>query len=220
MRLLLVEDDSIIGSGLAQGLRLEGFIVDWVRDVKTAQQALQLVSYGLLLLDLGLPQVDGMQILNNIRSAGSILPVIVITARDALQDRLAGLNSGADDYLVKPFALEELVARIHAVSRRQNGRAETVWTHGALRIDPARHLALLNEVSIPVSAKEFALLKEFLHEPGIILSREQLEERLYGWGDEIASNAIEVHIHNLRKKFGQNIIRTIRGVGYQIGVPI
>ena len=216
MRLLLVEDDSMIGSGLRQGLRRDGYTVDWLQDGKAANTALQTVSYDLLLLDLGLPGQDGMQLLKQLRQRGQVLPVIIITARDALPDRLAGLDGGADDYLVKPFAIEELVARIRAVGRRQAGRAQSELCVGPLRLDPVRHLLWLRGESIGVSAKDFALLQVLMHNPGVVLSREQIEDRLYGWGEEIGSNAVEVRIHNLRKKLGVDVIQTVRGVGYRI----
>jgi len=216
MRLLLAEDDPMIGSGLQQGLRKEGYTVDWVQDGKSALLALETTPYALLLLDLGLPQQDGMTVLKALRRRDESLPAIIITARDALPDRLSGLDSGADDYLVKPFALDELIARIRAVSRRQAGRAQTELRAGPLRLDPVRHLLWLHEQPVSVSAKEFALLHELMREPGAVLSREQLEDRLYGWGEEVGSNAIEVHIYNLRKKLGAEVIRTVRGVGYRI----
>ncbi|MHB1591305.1 MAG: response regulator [Sulfuricella sp.] len=217
MRLLLVEDDPMIGSGLQQGLRQEGYTVDWVQDGSVAVLALETNPYALLLLDLGLPRGDGMQVLKTLRQRDQALPVIIITARDSLPDRLAGLDSGADDYLVKPFAIEELIARIRAVSRRQSGQAQTEFCAGPLRLDPARHLLWLRDKLMAVSAKEFAILQELMRESGTVISREQLEERLYGWGEEIGSNAMEVHIHNLRRKLGTEVIRTVRGVGYRIG---
>ncbi|KJV31575.1 regulator [Aquitalea magnusonii] len=217
MRVLLAEDDAMIGAGLQQGLRKAGFTVDWVQDGHSALLAVETVAYEMLLLDLGLPQQDGMAVLNALRRKQDNLPTIIITARDALADRLTGLNEGADDYLVKPFALDELVARIHAVSRRLAGRAQAEIQVGSLKLDPVSHLLWLHEQQMTVSAKEFALLHELMREPGAVLSREQLEDRLYGWGEEVGSNAIEVHIYNLRKKMGAEIIRTVRGVGYRIG---
>lgn len=217
MRVLLAEDDAMIGAGLQQGLRKAGFTVDWVQDGHSALLAVETVAYEMLLLDLGLPQQDGMAVLNALRRKQDNLPTIIITARDALADRLTGLNEGADDYLVKPFALDELVARIHAVSRRLAGRAQAEIQVGSLKLDPVSHLLWLREQQMTVSAKEFALLHELMREPGAVLSREQLEDRLYGWGEEVGSNAIEVHIYNLRKKMGAEIIRTVRGVGYRIG---
>lgn len=217
MRVLLAEDDVMIGAGLQQGLRKAGFTVDWVQDGHSALLAVETVAYEMLLLDLGLPQQDGMAVLNALRRKQDNLPTIIITARDGLTDRLVGLNEGADDYLVKPFALEELVARIHAVSRRLAGRAQAEIQIGSLKLDPVSHLLWLHKQEMTVSAKEFALLHELMREPGAVISREQLEDRLYGWGEEVGSNAIEVHIYNLRKKMGAEIIRTVRGVGYRIG---
>jgi DNA-binding response OmpR family regulator len=217
MRILLAEDDLMIGSGLQKGLRLEGYTVDWVTDGKAAVLALETTPFALLLLDLGLPRQDGMEVLKVLRQHDESLPVIIITARDSLPDRVAGLDHGADDYLVKPFAIEELVARIRAVSRRQSGRVQTELQGGPLRLDPVRHLLWLRDEPVSLSAKEYALLHELMKEPDAVISREQLEDRLYGWGDEVGSNAVEVHIHNLRKKLGAEVIRTVRGVGYHIG---
>ena len=217
MRLLLAEDDALIGDGLQQGLRHEGYVVDWVQDGEAAALALETGPYALLLLDLGLPRRDGMRLLRELRRQGQALPVIILTARDALPDRLAGLDAGADDYLVKPFALEELVARIRAVSRRLAGTPGPELEAGPLRLDPVRHHAWLRGEEVQVSAREFALLAELARTPGAVLSRGELEERLYGWDEEVGSNAVEVHIHNLRKKLGTEVIRTVRGVGYRIG---
>lgn len=217
MRVLLVEDDPLIGSGLEQGLKQEGFAVDWVKDGDAATLALRTTGYGLLLLDLGLPNRDGLSVLAALRLRDETLPVIVITARDGLPDRIAGLDSGADDYLVKPFALEELLARIRAVNRRHAGRAQTTLTIGALRLDPVKHQVWLNDDEVTLSPKEFVLLHELMREPGAVISREQFEERLYSWGEEVESNAVQVHIHNLRKKLGHEMILTVRGVGYRIG---
>lgn len=217
MRVLLVEDDPLIGSGLEQGLKQEGFAVDWVKDGDAATLALRTTGYGLLLLDLGLPNRDGLSVLAALRRRDETLPVIVITARDGLPDRIAGLDSGADDYLVKPFALEELLARIRAVNRRHAGRAQTTLTIGALRLDQVKHQVWLNDDEVTLSPKEFVLLHELMREPGAVISREQFEERLYSWGEEVESNAVQVHIHNLRKKLGHEMILTVRGVGYRIG---
>ncbi len=219
MRVLLVEDDPLIGSGLEQGLKQEGFAVDWVTDGDAATLALRTTGYGLLLLDLGLPNRDGLSVLAALRRRDENLPAIVITARDGLSDRIAGLDSGADDYLVKPFALEELLARIRAVNRRHAGRAQTTLLIGALRLDPVKHQVWLNDDEVTLSPKEFVLLHELMREPGAVISREQFEERLYSWGEEVESNAVQVHIHNLRKKLGHDTIRTVRGVGYRIGEP-
>ncbi|MGZ2746872.1 response regulator [Burkholderia stagnalis] len=217
MRVLLVEDDPLIGSGLEQGLKQEGFAVDWARDGDAASLALRTTRYGLLLLDLGLPNRDGLSVLAALRRRDENVPAIIITARDGLSDRIAGLDSGADDYLVKPFALEELLARIRAVNRRHAGRAQTLLAIGPLRLDPVKHLVWLGDDEVALSPKEFVLLHELMREPGAVISREQFEERLYSWGEEIESNAVQVHIHNLRKKLGHDTIRTVRGVGYRIG---
>ncbi|AJY15324.1 MULTISPECIES: response regulator [Burkholderia] len=217
MRVLLVEDDPLIGSGLEQGLKQEGFAVDWVKDGDAASLALRSTGYGLLLLDLGLPNRDGLAVLASLRRRDETLPTIIITARDGVRDRIAGLDSGADDYLVKPFELEELLARIRAVNRRHAGRAQTTLAIGALRLDPVKHQVWLHDDEVPLSPKEFVLLHELMREPGAVISREQFEERLYSWGEEIESNAVQVHIHNLRKKLGHDMIRTVRGVGYRIG---
>lgn len=216
MRLLLIEDDPMIGDGLQQGLRREGHTVDWVQDGKAGAAAVQMAPYGLILLDLGLPGQDGMQLLKLLRQRDEAVPVIIITARDALPDRLAGLDAGADDYLVKPFAIEELIARIRAVGRRQAGRPNPELCVGPLRLDPARHLLWLRDEPVSVSAKDFAMLQLLMEGPGVVLSRETIEERMYGWDEEIGSNAVEVRIHNLRKKLGAEVIQTVRGVGYRI----
>ncbi len=217
MRVLLVEDDPLIGSGLEEGLRHEGFAVDWVRDGDAATLALRTTPYGLLLLDLGLPGKDGLALLSGLRRRDDALPAIVITARDAVSDRIAGLDAGADDYLVKPFVLEELLARIRAVNRRHAGRARTTLSAGALRLDPVRHQVWLSGDEVALSPKEFVMLHELMVDPGAVISREQFEERLYSWGEEVESNAVQVHIHNLRKKLGHVAILTVRGVGYRIG---
>jgi DNA-binding response OmpR family regulator len=216
MRLLLVEDDPMIGAGLQQGLRGEGYIVDWVQDGEAARSAARLAPYALLLLDLGLPGEDGMQLLRALRHRDEALPVIIITAREALADRLAGLNGGADDYLIKPFAIEELIARIRVVVRRQAGRLHSELRVGALRLDAVRHLLWLHDELVNVTAKDFALLQVLMDRPGAVISREQIEEQLYGWDDDLGSNAVEVRIHNIRKKLGSDVIQTVRGVGYRI----
>jgi len=216
MRLLLVEDDSMIGESIRRGLRDEGYTVDWVQDGRAAEVAIETEPYALVLLDLGLPRKDGLAVLASLRARHHPVPVLVITARDAVPDRIKGLDLGADDYLVKPFDLDELAARIRAVLRRHEGRAEPLLAFGALTLDPATHSLKQRGRDVPVSAREFALLAALLERPGATLSRAQLEERLYGWGEEVASNSIEVHVHNLRKKLGEGAIRTVRGVGYSI----
>lgn len=216
MRLLLVEDDPMIGEAIRAGLRREGFTVDWVRDGGSAGQALDTEPFELLLLDLGLPGGDGLQLLETLRGRGSALPVLIITARDAVADRVAGLDAGADDYLVKPFALEELAARIRALLRRKSGRPEPRLEHLGVALDPATHRVTRDGADVALSPREFALLELLLERPGAILSRGQLEERLYGWGEEVESNAVEVHIHGLRRKLGAQFILTVRGVGYRV----
>ncbi|MBB5428997.1 DNA-binding response OmpR family regulator [Paraburkholderia sp. JPY158] len=217
MRILLGEDDPLIGNGLQQGLQTAGFAVDWTTDGDAAALALNTTSYGLVLLDLGLPKQDGLTLLARLRARNVDTPVIIITARDAVPERVAGLDGGADDYIVKPFALDELLARMRVVHRRQAGRAKSTLQVGALRLEPAQHRLWLHDDEISVTSREFALLVELMHYPAVIVSREQLEERLYGWNEEIESNAIQVHVHNLRRKLGAGAIRTVRGVGYQIG---
>lgn len=217
MRVLLVEDDPMIGNSLRKGLRAEGFAVDWLRDGRAAEIALDTTQYTLILLDLGLPGKDGLTILGHWRRAGINVPVLILTARDAVSDRVNGLDSGADDYLVKPFDLAELLARMRALLRRQSGRTETVIEYGMLRLDPATHSVEYHEKPVQLSSREFALLHALLENPGTVLSREQLENRLYGWGEEVESNAVEVHIHHLRRKLHPALIHTLRGIGYRIG---
>ncbi|MBX9811716.1 MAG: response regulator [Burkholderiales bacterium] len=216
MRLLLVEDDPMIGASVQKGLRQDGFVVDWVRDGHAAELAAANGVYSLILLDLGLPKKDGLDVLATLRKRGNTTPVLVLTARDAITDRVKGLDSGADDYLVKPFDLDELAARIRALLRRQAGRAEPVLHHGELALNPSTHEVTLRGQALTLTAREFALLHALLERPGAILSRAQLEERLYGWGGEIESNAVEVYVHSLRKKLGADFIRNVRGVGYMI----
>ena len=217
MRILLAEDDPMIGDSLRQGLRSEGFTVDWVQDGRSAELALDTTEYGLVLLDLGLPKKEGLAVLRSWRQRGLTVPVLILTARDAVPDRVKGLDSGADDYLVKPFDLSELLARMRALLRRQSGRARELIEIGGLRVDPAAHTVEYQSQPASLSAREFALLYALLEQPGVALSREQLEERLYGWGEEVESNAIEVHVHNLRRKLSPGVIRTVRGVGYRLG---
>jgi DNA-binding response OmpR family regulator len=216
MRLLLVEDDPMIGESIRKGLRNEGFVVDWVQDGQAAELAIDSEPYALVLLDLGLPRKDGFSVLAGLRSRRNRVPVLIITARDAVTDRVRGLDGGADDYLVKPFDLDELAARVRAVLRRQAGRAEPMVRFGALALNPVTRELTHRGEPVPVSSREFALLQALLERPGAALSRAQLEERIYGWGEEVASNSVEVHVHNLRKKLGEGVIRTVRGVGYSI----
>jgi two-component system response regulator QseB len=218
MRLLLVEDDVMIGEGVRAGLRQDGYVVDWVQDGAAAELALgNEQGYALVLLDLGLPRKDGLALLQSLRRRGNRVPVLVISARDAVNDRVRGLDLGADDYLVKPFELHELAARIRALLRRHAGRAEPVIEFGDFRLDPSSRKLSYCGREVSVSGREFALLRALLDRPGQTLSRTQLEERLYGWGEEVASNAVEVHVHNLRRKLGERAIRTVRGLGYVIG---
>ena len=217
MRVLLVEDDPLIGNGLQIGLRQEGFAVDWVQDGHAASLALKNGVYELILLDLGLPKQDGLSLLDKLRQQKDTTPVIIITARNTVTDRVSGLDGGADDYLVKPFALEELLARIRVIVRRQSGRAQTILEAGALKLDPAQHRVWLHDTEVFVTVKEFSLLHELMREPETLISREKLEEKLYGWDEEIESNAIQVHVYNLRQKLGAKAIHTVRGVGYRIG---
>jgi len=220
MRLLLVEDDRMIGESLQRTLRLEGFAVDWVRDAAAADGTLASERFDLVLLDLGLPRgaqggpADGLEVLRALRARRDATPVIVLTARDARGDRVAGLDAGADDYLVKPFEFDELAARIREVLRRHAGRAEPVLSQGAVTLDPAQRRVTLNGSPVLLSAREYAVLEALMTRPGAVLSRSQLEDRLYGWGEEIESNAVSVYIHQLRKKLGADFIRNVRGVGY------
>ncbi len=219
MKLLLAEDDPMIGAGVEQGLRLAGFAVDWARDGLAAETALRTGNYAMLLLDLGLPRQDGLALLKKLRHLNNPIPVLIVTARDAVSDRVAGLNLGADDYLIKPFDLEELVARVRALIRRHAGRSQPEMRLGGLVLNPVGHEVNLDGAAVSLSPREFALLEALLESPGAVLSKEDLEERLYGWEEEVASNAIEVHLHNLRRKLGAGWIRNVRGVGYKIMPP-
>jgi len=216
MRLLLVEDDAMIGEALRAGLKRDGFVVDWVHDAGSAAAVLRTEPFELLLLDLGLPGSDGLTLLRSLREGGVALPVLIITARDAVSDRVAGLDAGADDYLIKPFDLDELAARIRALLRRKSGRSEPTMEHQGVVLDPAAHRVTQEGEEIALSPREFALLQLLLERPGVIRSRAQIEERLYGWGEEVESNAVEVHIHGLRRKLGAQFILTVRGVGYRV----
>ena len=216
MRILLVEDDPQLGDGLTVGLRQSGFAVDWVRDGQSADLALSTEDFDLVVLDLGLPRLGGMEVLRRARAAGRDVPVLILTARDATGDKVAGLDAGADDYLVKPIDLDELAARIRALTRRRGGRAAPLLMHGEIALDPAARTVTQAGAPVELSAREYALLHMLLENAGRVLTRSQLEQSLYGWRDEPDSNALEVHIHHLRKKLGSELIRTLRGVGYTI----
>lgn len=216
MRVLLVEDDELLGDGIRTGLKHYGHTVDWVKDGKSANDVLstRFESFDIIVLDLGLPRMSGLDVLKALRERNIATPVVILTARETVDDRVKGLDAGADDYITKPFDLDELCARMRALQRRSKSRAKPVLTHGDITLDPASHLVTLSGEAVPVSRREFALFQKLLENAGRVISREQLNQTLYGWGENIDSNALEVHIHNLRKRFGTKIIRTIRGVGY------
>lgn len=214
MRILLVEDDALLGDGTKAGLAQAGFAVDWVKDGVAAELALQTTGYAAVVLDLGLPRLSGLELLRRARAAGAKVPVLVLTARDAVEDRIKGLDSGADDYLVKPFDLDELAARLRALVRRAGGEAAPMLRVGELELDPAARRARFRGAPVELAAREFALLHAFMLNAGRVMSREQLAERLYAWGEELESNAIDVHVHHLRRKLAPETIRTVRGVGY------
>ena len=216
MRILIVEDDPMIGASIRTGLRQDGYTADWARDGNSAELAVAANEYDAILLDLGLPGRSGLELLAQWRRKRNAVPILIITARDSVEDRIAGLDGGADDYLVKPFDLNELAARLRALLRRRSGRATPVIEHGPLQLDPATHEVRLNGNEIRLSGREFALLHALLQVPGVPLSRSQLEDRLYGWEEEIGSNAVEVHIHALRRKIGSELIRNVRGIGYMV----
>ena len=216
MRLLLVEDDKALGEGLRLGLRQEGYTVDWLEDGASALHALFSEDFDLLVLDLGLPRMSGLQVLRELRRSGSALPVLILTARDATEDRIAGLDAGADDYLVKPFDLDELKARLRALLRRSAGRAELRIEHAGVSLDPSSQQVSYQGKPVPMTPKEYLLLHELLSQPGKVLTRERLAQLLYGWDEEAESNTLEVHIHHLRKKLFSSLIRTVRGVGYLV----
>jgi two-component system, OmpR family, response regulator QseB len=216
MRVLVVEDDPMIGRAVVAGLHQQGYAVDWVRDGAEAELALGHAVYDVALLDLGLPRRDGLEVLKGVRRAKNDLPILIITARDAVADRIAGLDSGADDYLVKPFDLDELLARTRAVIRRHGGRSQSEIAYGSLTLDPARRRVLFQGAEVELSPREFAVLEALLKEPGAVVSRERLEDAVYGWGEEVGSNSIEVHVHHLRRKLAPELIRNVRGVGYRI----
>lgn len=214
MRVLLVEDDPLIGEAVRVGLARMGITIDWVRDGELGLQCARSEPFDALVLDLGLPRRDGMQVLRDLRADGYTQPILVVTARDALADRVAGLDAGADDYILKPFEMEELAARLRSTVRSRSGRADPVLRSGALALHPDTKMVTHEGAVVSLSAREFALLELLMRRPGIPVSRAKLEERLLGWGEEVASNALEVNIHNLRRKLGAGCILNIRGVGY------
>jgi len=217
MRILLAEDDPLLGDGLRAGLRQLGFLVDWVRDGAAAERELRAQSYAAAVLDLGLPLKDGVDILASVRQAGVTLPVLVLTARDAIPDRVRGLDVGADDYVIKPVDLNELAARLRALVRRAHGRPQECLRAQDVTLDPAARSVMQAGVPVTLPAREFDLLHALMLNAGRVLSREQLEQHLYSWGQEVESNAIEVHVHHLRRKLGNMLIQTVRGVGYVLG---
>ncbi len=206
----------MIGESVADGLKAEGYAVDWVRDGKEAEVAVSATPYSLVVLDLGLPRRDGIDVLKGIRERRIDVPVLVMTARDTVRDRIKGLDAGADDYLIKPFDLDELTARARALMRRAAGRSDPVIERGPLSINPATREVTWRGESMSLSAREYALLAALAERPGVVLSRAQLEEKLYGWNESVGSNAVEVHIHNVRKKLGEDVIRNVRGLGYTL----
>ncbi len=214
MRILVVEDDEMIGESVVDFLQSEDYAVDWVTDGQSAVLALRTTPFSLVILDLGLPNMDGLQVLKEVRSRNDSTPILITTARDTVDDRIKGLDSGADDYLVKPYDLDELSARIRALTRRSAGRADPVITRGDLTISPATRSVTFKGKPVILSSKEYALLTALAERPGVIWSRNQLEEKLYSWDNTVGSNAIEVHIHHLRKKLSDDSIKTVRGLGY------
>lgn len=214
MRILLVEDDELLGDGLAAGLRHCGYNVDWLRDGETARTALTTDDYAALVLDLGLPRLDGMAVLRGLRAEGNAIPVLILSARDTTWDKVGGLDSGADDYLVKPVDLDELAARLRALTRRDAGTRAPLLKFRDVELDPAARRVRLLGQSVEISAKEFVILEMLMRNVGKVISRAQLESALYGWGEGVESNVVEVHIHHLRRKIGADLIRTVRGVGY------
>jgi two-component system OmpR family response regulator len=220
MRILLVEDDTMIGETVLDLLRAEHYAVDWVKNADQADTALRAEHYDLVLLDLGLPDRDGLTVLRILRARQERIPVLIATARDSIEQRIAGLDAGADDYVVKPYDLDELLARIRALIRRSAGRAEPTYEHGEVSINPATREVLVAGSPVTLTAREWAVLEPLLARPGMILSRAQLEEKLYSWKDEISSNAVEVYVHGLRKKLGNDLIQNVRGVGYVVPKPV
>lgn len=216
MRVLLVEDDAMIGEAVLDALRAQHYAADWVRDGAVAEAALRDESYDIVILDLGLPKRDGLAVLRGLRERGLRIPVLVATARDAVRDRIAGLDAGADDYVLKPFDIDELLARMRALIRRSAGRGEPVFQHKGVSLDPATREATVDGQPVALSSREWAVLEPMLLRPGVVFSRRQLEEKLYGWKEDISSNAVEVYVHGLRRKLGADLIQTVRGLGYVV----
>ncbi len=214
MRLLLVEDDELLGDGVRAGLVQNGYTVDWFKDGLSASQALRSENFDIVVLDLGLPKMSGLAVLQQMRENGLTCPVLILTARETVEDRVKGLDSGADDYLTKPFDLDELCARLRALQRRFLNRSGSTIAYKNIILDPASHSVKVNDEEVSIPRREFSLLQKLLENAGTVLSREQLTQTLYGWEEDVDSNALEVHVHNLRKKLGATFIRTIRGVGY------
>lgn len=214
MRVLVVEDDDLIGDAIRVGLKQSGYAVDWIKDGVAADQALTTESYAAVVLDLGLPRMSGMEVLSRLRARKATTPVLILTALDALEDRIRGLDAGADDYLPKPFDMGEVAARVRALIRRASGKADSTLEVSGVKLDPATRRVKFRDQPVELSAREFDMLYTFMLSAGEVLSRSKLEAQLYAWGDEISSNAIEVHIHHLRRKFFPQLIETIRGVGY------
>ncbi len=217
MRVLIVEDDPLLGDGLCAGLREAGFVVDWVRDGKAAEAAMAGGGFAAVVLDLGLPRLDGREVLAQRRGAGDTTPVLVLTARDQVKDKVGALDLGADDYLVKPFDLDELTARLRALLRRAGGRTQVVFRTGTVVLDPAARTVSQAGKTVDLTGREFDVLELLMRQQGRVVTRRQIDDQLYAWGDEVESNALEVHIHHLRKKLGSELIRTVRGVGYTVG---
>lgn len=216
MRILLVEDDTLLGEGLLLGLQRDNQSVDWVKNGESALTAMASTPYDVVILDIGLPKMSGLEVLKKTRKLGQQTPILILTAQDSVGDRVAGLDSGADDYLTKPFELTELNARLRALVRRSRGQADQTICYADIELDPAAHTVTHQYQPIHLSRREFAMLEALLANAGRVLSRAQLEEKLYAWGDEIESNVIEVHIHHLRKRFGSELIKTVRGIGYLV----
>lgn len=216
MRLLLVEDDEMIAETVLESMGREGYAIDWAQDGRAAELSLGNGVYDLVLLDLGLPGKDGIDLLNSYRKQGGQAPVVILTARDSVNDRIRGLDAGADDYLIKPFDLDELAARARALLRRRTGQKQPVYAHGELTLDPAAHEVRKDGIPMALAPREFALLQALIEEPARVFTRSELEDKLYGWGEEVGSNTIEVHVHSLRRKIGAEQIVTVRGVGYRL----